>query len=273
MHKYFYGILVVLVLALGGFLLYQRKTFLEEKSELNKKLAESEKLVQETKTSWSSRGVEIENLKTDNKELQKIIKAKKEEVLAITNVALQWKNRYFEIKDAKQVIVDNSGSQPASISSECETCFSQSRFRVDFDQTKNDIRIHGFTLTNPAEAGINLEWVKNLELQLILTKGEEGSYRVYIDSKNNDFVPVDLTLKVDPSVLNKKWYEKINFAAGASFGNSLIGNTSWGGSANLGVGYLITHNLNLGLNVSILYTNNLYLFYGANVTWYPFLKK
>lgn len=131
----------------------------------------------------------------------------------------------------------------------------------------------GYTLSNPAEAYVNLEWIDTLKLQLVLTRGEEGSYRVYVESKNNDVVPVNLTLRVDPSVLQKRWYEKINFTASGAFGNSVIGVTNWGGMASLGVGYLVTHNVNVGVNVSVVYASNLYMFYGVGVTWYPFQRK
>lgn len=273
MHKYVIISLLLICCILSGAYFWQRKSFLNEKAALNAKLAESEKLVQETKNSWSSRGLEIENLKTDNKELQKVIKAKKEEILAISDLALQWKNKYFQIKDAKQSVVDSAGSQPASISTECAACLASLRLKVDFEQVKDGLRVSGYTLSNPAEAYVNLEWIDTLKLQLVLTRGEEGSYRVYIESKNNDVVPVNLTLRVDPSILQKRWYEKINFTASGAFGNSVIGAINWGGMASLGVGYLITHNVNIGLNVSVVYASNLYMFYGVGVTWYPFLRK
>jgi hypothetical protein len=209
--------------------------------------------------------------------LQKVIKRNKEEVFALTDVALQWKNRYFEIKDAKATVVNEAGTQPASLSAECEDCFAKTRIKVEFDQTKGDLRLFGFTITNPAQAQINLEWLKPLNLQLVLTKSDDGSFKVYLDEKDKEssgmIVPKELTLKIDPSVLSKKWFEKISLTANLSVGNSLIGPTSWGGMASVGAGYMITHNLNLGLQVSAAYTGNVYLFYGASVTWFPFMRK
>jgi len=163
---------------------------------------------------------------------------------------LQWKNRYFDIKDAKQEYVDASGSQPSSISTECDICFGSTRLKITFDQTKNDLRIFGFTITNPTQAQINLEWLKPLALQLILTKSDDGAYKVYLDSKNSDFVPVELMLKIDPSVLSKKWYEKINMMANLGLGSTLIGQSSLGGLVSAGVGYLITPKINVGLRTN-----------------------
>ncbi len=209
--------------------------------------------------------------------MQKVIKKNKEEVFALTDVALQWKNRYFEIKDAKATVVDAAGSQPASLSAECEDCFAKTRIKVEFDQTKGDLRLFGFTITNPAQAQINLEWLKPLNLQLVLTKSDDGSFKVYLDNKDKEsaelIVPTELTLKIDPSILSKKWYEKISLSANAAFGNSLIGPVNWGGMASVGVGYMVMPNLNVGLQVSAVYAGNVYMFYGANIMWLPFQRK
>lgn len=118
MQKYIIIFLVVVIVIMSGGYFWQRKIFLQEKALLNQKLAESEKLIQETKTAWSSRGLEVDNLRSENSELQKIIKNKKEEILAISDVALQWKNKYVEIKNAKDSIVDSSRKS---------TCFASNR--------------------------------------------------------------------------------------------------------------------------------------------------
>ena len=256
---------------------WQYKSHLAELNKLNNQLALSQQLVKETQTAISSRALEIENLKVQNSDLQKVLKKNKEEVFALTDLAIQWKNKYFEIKDAKQIVLNEAGTQPASLSADCEDCITKTRIKIEFDQTKEDLRIFGFTLTNPAQAQINLEWLKPLMLQLVLTKSDDGSFKVYLDEKDKKqsslFVPKELSLRVDPSVISKKWYEKINIMASISLGNSLIGITSWGGMIMAGAGYAVTDSVSVGLNVSAIYTGNVYLMYGANVFWTPFLRK
>ena len=250
---------------------WQRKVHLGEINKLNTALAVSQQLVKETQTAVSSRAFEIQDLKAQNSDLQKVIKSKKEEVFALTDVALQWKNRYFEIKDAKQTVVDSAGSQPASLSTECATCFSSNRIKVEFDETKQDLRVYGFTLTNPAQAQINLEWTKPLELQLVLTKSDDGSFKVYLDEKDKtqagQIIPMALTLKIDPSVLSRKWYEKI--ALGVDLGASQLG---FNGSVRAMYG--IKPNLYLGPSVAIsaLFTGQVAPFYGISILWSPFMK-
>lgn len=272
MQKYLIYLLIGVCLALSVGFWWKQSQYDKQVRELQNKLAESQQLVKITESAYSSAAIQLENLKAQNQDLQKVIEKNKEKIFALTNVALQWKDKYFEIKDAKVTVVDESGSQPASIPAECETCLATVRTKVEFDLSQDNLRVSGYTLSNPGYASINLDWLSDLQLELILTKDEQGLYKVYIDSKNNEFVPVSLALKVDPQILQKKWYEKINFNFGALFGNTLLGTVAFGGGGSFGVGYMITNNVNFAVNVSALYAGNVYLFYGANVTWYPFAR-
>lgn len=248
--------------------LWQKHKHDEQVRQLNNKLAETQQLIKETNTAFSSAAIELENLKAQNKDLQKVIEKNKEKVFAMTDIALQWKDKYYEIKDGKQTNVDESGSQPASVPSECESCLSKVRTRIDFDHTKDNLRITGFTLTNPAYISLKLDWIKDLELNLVLTKNDQGNFKVYIDSKNSDFTPVALSLKVDPSILDKKWYEKI--ALGVD-----IGASQFGLSSSFRAMYGIKHNLYLGpaVSLSVLFTGQVAPFYGLSVLWSPFMRQ
>lgn len=198
--------------------------------------------------------MEASNLKAQNKDLQKQIKAKGERILAQSTIALKPKDQTVQFdKEATK-----------------ETTSPDNRTRVDFEKVQDNLKIKGFTLTNPAEASVSLQWLAALNLELVLTKGEAGNYRVYIDSQNA--VPIALTLRVDPSVNAKRWFERISLSASGAFGNSLIGPVSFGGLASVGVGYQISNKVNVGLNVSAVYTGNVFLFYGATLTWYPFAQ-
>lgn len=230
-------------------------------------MAESQQLVKETQTAVSSRAFEIEDLKAKNEDLQKIIKKNKEKILATTDIALQLQNQLIQIKNANQTIVDEAGSQPASVPSECQACLSKTRVKVDFDETKDNLRVYGFTLTSPAQATINLQWLEPLKLQLVLTRGEDGSFKIYLDDESKSVVPTALTLKVDPSVLERKWYEKI--ALGADVGASQMGF-----NASFRAMYGVKNNLYVGpaVSLSVMFTGQIAPFYGASVLWMPFMR-
>jgi hypothetical protein len=283
-QKYIIIILtVVLLVVSGGALfgyLWQRNAHLAEVKKLNNALAASQQLIQETNSAISSKAFEIENLKATNKDLQKVINKNKEEIFAVTDIAIKWKNKYFAIKNATQTVVDAAGSQPSSVPIECETCFAKTRLKVEFDQTKDDLRIFGYTITSPAQAQINLEWIKPLKLQLVLTRAADNTYKVYLDFKDTSEadmighgVPTELTLKIDPSVFLRKWYEKINVGGSVGFGNSLAGQASWGGLVSANVGYLITPKINAGIGVTALYNRDFQLYYSIFVQYFPFARQ
>jgi len=108
-----------------------------------------------------------------------------------------------------------------------------------------------------------------LKLELILTKDDNGAYHVHLDSKNNEFVPVKLLLKVDNSVLRRKWYERIMFFGLVNVGK---GTLLWGGNVSAGAGYSITDKVSLGVNITSLYNGTFSLYYGAFVVYFPFIK-
>lgn len=256
--------------------MWQRNSNLDAIRELNNQLAQSKQLIKETQTAYSSQATEVQDLKVKNSNLQSIIKKNKQEILAISDVALKWKDKYFEIKNANQNFVDGSGSQPVSLPSSlqasCDECLNNIRIRVDFEKEQDNLKISGYTLTNPAYASINLEWLKDLQLQLVLTKDENGIYQIHLDSENQEVVPVELNLKVDPSVLDRKWYEKIGLYANLALGNSMTGDRTFGGLFSLGASYLITPRVNLGINVNAIYNGNISLYYGVFVNYFPFYK-
>jgi hypothetical protein len=270
MQKYvtlFLAILIVCLVA-GGW--WKQIQYLDELSNLNNALAASQQLIRETATAYSSKAFEVENLKTQNKDLQAAIKRNKEEIFALTNISLEWKDKYFEIKNAKQTVVDTSGSQPTSLSTECEFCLVDKRFKVEFNQEQSNLQISGYTLTNPPYASIKLHWTKPLKLQLALTKDKSGDFKVYIDSEDKEVVPTELVLKVDPTILGRKWIEKINIFGSIGVGHTVTEPKSWGGLMSVGVGYLITPRINLGLGVTALYNRDFQLYYQVLINYFPF---
>lgn len=247
--------------------MWEKRSHLAELNKLNNALVDAQQMVKVTEGVVASKAYEIEQLKAQNDDLQKVIKKNKEQILALADVAVQYKDRYLEIKNANQTAVDQAGSQPASLSTECSECIAKTRIRVDFDQSKDDLRVYGYTLTSPAQAYINLQWLQPLKLQLVLTKGEDGSFKIYLDDQSKSVVPTALTLKVDPSVLERKWYEKIAFGAD-------VGASQMGINASIRAMYGIKNNLYLGpsVSISLMFTGQIAPFYGASVLWMPFMR-
>jgi len=261
MYKYLSIILGVLILVCASFYAYERYSHAKTRKNLNNQIAQLSDTLKETETAYSKLAIETNEIVLQNEELQKIIDDRDEEIISLSEIVLKWKNKYFEIKDAQQDIVDHDGN-PVDLDEICQECFSNNRFKVSFDQTKDYLRIYGNTFTNPPEAYINLEWVKDIVFNLILAKNDD-IYRIYLDTNNSDIVPIDIKLKIDSSVYDTKWYERIGIFGNISVGDGLM--------TSVGSNIFIFDDFLFGPILSTTYDgNNIKKYYGLNIGWFPF---
>jgi len=258
MYKYLSILLCVLLI--GGAIYFGINEYKNNKKfrNLNNELAKVEGVVQETETVSSRRALFIEDLESSNKELKGIIDDKDEEILAQANIKLKWKNLYFNAK-AKQSRVSEEGKP-------LEEGEEGTRDRVDFEHEEPPLKVVGYTLTNPAFAELKLEWTEDLELELNLTKNADGSFRIYVDPNSKTFHIADITLKVDPTLLEMKWYELIAISADVAGGPT-------GGQLAVRVTYDITTKWFIGPHAQFaLSTDGFRSFYGVTFGFYPFRK-
>lgn len=272
MDKFYKYILVttgVVFLAVVAVLLLKVKSLENENRQMASRLVSLQQNVKESETAMSSlsnKNKDLEDLlkkgEGNNKELLDIIKEKDEQIWSLEQVALRWKDKYFEIKNATETIISNDGNQ---VSDSCKDELKNTRFRVDFSQDKDFVGIAGHTLTNPAEAFVNVKFLRNIVLTLVLTKTRNNQFRAYVDTNNSDVVPVNLSFNLDESIFEKKWYEK--FTVGSAVG---IGN---GFNAMFDVKYEILNNLALGPAYMYTFDGDKTLnFYGVSASWAPFLR-
>jgi hypothetical protein len=261
MFKYLSILLALGLLVLGGFFAWEKYSHNKDNQELNNQVAQLEGTIQETQTAYSARGVEIDNLKSQNKELQNKINGRDEEIAALGRAVLEWKDKYYKFVDAHGSVVDPSGGV-VEIPADCQTCLKDLRFKVEFKKEQDNVEVSGFTLTNPAYAEVKLHWTKPLVLDIILARNDSGNFRIYIDPNDASIVPVSLNLSVDPSVFARKWYEKIMIGTDLGVGTGAI--------TSLRVGYECFNNWIVGPFITAEFDNQFRKFYGASVGWYPF---
>lgn len=261
MYKFLSGILAILLLIGGAVYGYERWQHGKQRRELNNKLAKVQKMQQETETAHSRLAIEAEDLKAENSDLQDIIEDRDEAILALTHANIKLKNKVVRIEDAKQSTVDRDGNVVEHPG--CEEVGDSLRTKVAFEKEEDPLKISGFTLTNPAYAEVEIKWLRDIKLEVVLTKNDDGTYRVYLDSTKSDIVPTDLQLQVDPSILEYKWYQKIGF------GSNVVGGET-GIQLGLSAFYDILPNLYLGPMFQVGYVNGkAETYYGAVVGWYP----
>lgn len=261
MYKFVAGILTVVLVVGGGAFAWQNYQWSKQRREMNNQLAEVQGVQQETETAVSRLAIEREDLEADNKELQQKIKDRDEDVLAKTKAEIRWKNKYFKSINTKQTIIDADGKVVIPDGQ----CFpSDIRIKVDFQHEVPPLLVRGHTLTNPPYAEVALEWSRGLQLSLVLTKNDDDTFRVYLDSENSDVVPTDLKLEVDSSLLDLAWYERIGLGADLNAGE-------FGGMISLRAFWEFTDNWFIGPSFVVLYDGNkAKTFYGVTVGWFPF---
>jgi hypothetical protein len=264
MYKYLSILLVLGLFVLGGFFAWEKYSHAKDTQAFNNQVAKLEGTIKETETAYSTRGIEVEDLKSQNKELQNKIKSRDEDIAALGQAVLQWKDKYYKITDAHGSFTDTSGGV-IEIPADCQTCLSGLRLKVDFKQEQDNVEVSGFTLTNPAYAEIKLHWTKPLVLDIILAKNDSGDFRIYVDPNDASVVPTSLNLSVDPSVFSHKWYEKIMIGADIGAGTGVI--------TSLRLGYECFNNWIIGPFITAEFDNQFRKFYGASVGWFPFRGK
>ncbi len=260
MYKFLSGFLVVALVAAGSAYGFERWKHGNTRKDLNNKLAKAQKMQQETESAYSRLAIESENIKATNTELQSVIEDRDEEVLALANANIRLKNKVVRIENAKQTIVDSDGNVvvPDGTMSDCKN-----RIRVDFEKEEDPLKISGHTLTNPAYAEVKIDWLRELKIEVVLTKNDDDTYRIYIDSGKSDIMPTDLTLQVDPTILEYSWYEKIGF------GSSVTGGET-GLQLSISAFYDVIPNLAIGPMFQVGYVNGkAATYYGVIVSWWP----
>jgi len=263
MYKYVSVIFLVVVVFLGGMLYFEKRAHADSKKELSNEIAKLEGVVQETETAFSRRAIEVRNLKSENKELQVKIKDREEDIIALTEANIVIKKKLIKIENANQIVVNQEGEEVPPDPS-CDDCFAESRFKVEFEKEVDPYRVKGFTLTNPAYAELSVEWMRDLELEVILTKDDDGNFRAYLDSKDKEIVPAELKLQVDPTVLKRKWYENIGIGSDLMFGKH-------GGTFSIKLFYEIMEQWYLGPSFMVMYDGKkAKTFYGITAGWYMF---
>ena len=261
MHKFIYGFLATVILVVSGLYACERYSSNKKIRDYNNELSRLEGVVKETETAYSRRAIEVGDLEVSNKELRKKIEDRDEEVLSLAAVNLRLKNKIIEIANASEPIVAPEGNE-TELTPDCATCLEGKRFKVDFYYGGDFFKFEGFTLTNPAEANMDFQWTRDIKLTLVLAKGAKDTFRIYVDSENSDIETSDLTLKVDPNILKRRWWENFNLIVGAAVGEGI--------SSFVGVNYEFFEKYSVGPMFSMYFDGGkLRKMYGVSFVWYP----
>lgn len=234
----------------------ERKARIEAQNDL----AEQAEVVKEKEGLWSKLSFQkdevIEDLRGRNSDLASLIEDRDQRIYSLTETIAK-------IKPVRVVVRQENVRQ-----SEEEGEDGQERARVDFEQTEDPVKVSGFTLTNPAEAELEVSFVRPLRLTTTVVQNEDGSFQTYLDSDwdNLEIENVETIVSLQETSLDREWYERIVFGAGLGIDPKFDG-----GMLNLYGLYDITDSISIGpsFGVSTGREENFFTV-GANVQFRPF---
>ncbi len=166
----------IIIAALGAFGVAQfiRGNQEEERRiEAQNEIARMSEIMKEQEGVWSRLAVQskdvIEHLRSQNSGLADTIESRDEQVQNLVKIVGNLRNIRVVVREENI----SQTQEPDNIE----------RARVTFDQEwENFIRIYGFTLTNPPEADINLEWTRPVNFTIVTTQLDDLSWRNYLTS-------------------------------------------------------------------------------------------
>lgn len=252
MYKILSIVLCAFLGALGVAFLIEKHNGSKREKELNNQLVKAEGTLKETETAYSQRAIELDGIKTENKDLQKILKDRDEKIVSLTKVN-------FKLKD--QLSKGNNATE-----SKTEDGRVKVEFKLMYPVTSTNplLSISGSTTTNPPESEILLHWERGLKLNIIVAYDKETkTFRSYIDSNNSDLVPTDINFQIDPDVLRKSWYEKVSVSGGVLLGQ-------YSAILRLGLMYDFLENFSLGPSIMLATGRNYDKYYGIDFQYYLF---
>lgn len=232
-------IIILAVLALGGgafgtYFFLKTKAVVQRETEARvsaqNTIAQLSRTVKEGERTWSrlaqEKEIEISGLNEDLEDALSRIRERDERITTLTevNAALR----------GVRVIVrpDNVHQSPEpSEPGEAE------RVRVEFDQVWEDfMRVSGFTLTNPAEAEIHVDYTRPVRISVITTQRPDLSWDTYVSTDIPNLEIGDIQSQVNPLSRPQevsRWYENIYVGIGAGIG----GGTNAAGFGLIEIGY------------------------------------
>jgi hypothetical protein len=146
------------------------------------------------------------DLKTKNEDLYNIIDENDEEIRYYTNLVLKVKNQITtRVDTVKFTVIDSILQVPLG------------QDTIGFNTENGIFKVEGVTHLFPTKGyWLNMQG-KPFELDIVVTKDENGIFKGYVDTKNEDLEVSKLNVKVlqEP----KKFWDDVQILAGANFTN------------------------------------------------------
>lgn len=195
--------------------------------EAQNQIAELSRTVKEGERTWSrlaqEKDIELSGLRERNQELSDLIDSRNEQITTLSETIANFEPVRVVVRRENV----HQDTQPPAQEGEPE------RIRVAFDETWEDfIRVQGFTLTNPAEAELDIQWTRPAHISVAVTQAEDLSWRAYVthDIPNLRIDNIETTVNpISRPQEEHHWYENLYVGGGVAIA---------GGTSTMGYGFL-----------------------------------
>jgi hypothetical protein len=236
-RKHWPVLVIIFLIFVSGVLWWRmdkiRENYEQQESALQNRIAELSSVVRENDSTWSrlakvqtTESVRIiDELRARNSELSSLVESRNENILQLTTVVGRLRN--VAIRPTQNEITQTI---------EPQTTTSQERIRVAFDSTHMDfMRVRGFSLTNPAEVSLDVEFVRPINFTVVTTQSEDRSWRTYIQSDVEGLEIGEIQSTVNPRLIAPNAHRiEQDITVGLS---AIVGVRGDSGAASLDVGY------------------------------------
>ena len=197
-------------LAFFGIGMFMRANAEEAKRiEAQNQIARMSEVIQEKEQTWSRLSEQREDviniLEERNSELASLIRDREASILSLSETVANFRPVRVVVRP-EQVTQTVDETDPE-------------RTRVDFEDENDPVRVAGFTLTNPAEAELEVSFTRPLRLTTTVTQEEDGSWRTYVEGDWPNIEIEQMETFVNPRPLrDREWVENIIFGGNLRVG-------------------------------------------------------
>jgi len=231
--------------------------------ELQNQIASKDTTIETQKGLYEKLSLQSDDLKdlldksdAQNKTLIKALEANREELLTANSLVIKWKHAYEAEVAGHQTEIPPVN--PGGVA----------RKKVEFDKDFGYLVVHGYTLTDPPQAYINVSQGRPLKLTIAVSQDKNGVWRSRTTSSEEN-MQVEIALaSVNPFMLESRWYENIGVGADLAGGQA---GTGFGILAGVGASYKIGK-FEVGPHVWIGISDRIDKYLGVQFIWHPFAR-
>ena len=267
LKKFVMTILVIVIMVMGVVMYYKDTSHKKEVTKLYNEIATQAETIEVKEGVYRKQALVISNNRDllveiakesgdrihSIRSLEKELAKKDEAILSLTRTTAKWKKNYKALVKAKKTEVPKDPEDPDS----------GKRTKVSFEKDFGYIGVGGYTLTDPAEAYINVKQNRSLRLLLTLSQDKKKRWNASVtSSESNVGIEIDVAA-VNPYMFVTKWFEKISVDAGIQYSGGMF--------PYVGASYSLDNGIYFGSGIWGT-TDEVGIYGSVGYSWLPFRR-